>query len=424
MRTIAFLFLAAVIAPVVGARTNGFFTSAVESRCVFGLDGTRCEVLDGEVVAAQPVALMMVLPDGVAIAADGITPTSNFTNINGVAHTRVLIDFSCNFDWRGWHPFIQHVTFSGVRSRLEFQDDCVYLGTDSREGVSNYTYGWHGYVVGYAPSDLSGYYSVSVEPEPYDGDAQDEVVVTPSGEKVDAARRYVMVDQKGNVDPSGVLATREQAESNEVRIVAAEASASVLSNRTAEASSAIDDITASIIGNEVVVYEDDFIYSLGDAVAISTNCLCRVYDFKARQATVTVDGVECDRSWVYFGFTENIGSLNPVAQFKDSLSSEIDWDEVTCGTPEAQEHEFTVGGDTYAYCYRMSVDIPKTYSAAFIRVFTEITAQVGDGSVLDVVGGLSGGLTGTVTLSGGGQVEFRGGLAVEPAGTQEGGNDD
>ncbi len=421
MRTIAFSFLVAILAPFADARTDGFFTSAVESRYVFGLDGTRCEVLDGEVVAARPVAVMMDFPDGAAIAADGITPTANFTNINGVAHTRVLVDFSCNFDWKGWHPFIQHVTFGGVRSRLELQDDCVYLGTDSREGVSNYTHGWHGYVVGYAPSDLSGFYSVSVEPEPYDGDAQDTVVVTPSGEKVDAARRYVMVDQKGNVDPPGVLATREQAESNEVRIAADEASASALSNETARAVSAIDDLAASIIGNEVVVYEDDFIYSLGDAVAISTNCLCRIYDFRAKQATVTVDGVACDRSWVYFGFTENIGSLNPVAQFRDSLSSEIDWGEVTCGTPEAQEHEFTVGGDTFAYCYRMSVDIPKTYSAAFIRVFTEITAQVGDGSVLDVVGGLSGGLTGTVTLSGGGQVEFRGGLAVEPIGTQEGG---
>ena len=66
MRTIAFSFLVAILAPFADARTDGFFTSAVESRYVFGLDGTRCEVLDGEVVAARPVAVMMDFPDGAA----------------------------------------------------------------------------------------------------------------------------------------------------------------------------------------------------------------------------------------------------------------------------------------------------------------------------------------------------------------------
>ncbi|MBQ8125251.1 MAG: hypothetical protein IJ173_05100 [Kiritimatiellae bacterium] len=396
------------------AKTNEIFTSAIESPYVYGLDGAKYEVLDGEVVEARPL-LRMALPDGAAISADGITPTVNYTNINGVAHTRVMIDFSCNFDWRGWHPFIQHVTYGGTRSRLELQEDSVYLGGDARSGVSSYRYAWHGYVVGYAPPSQSGYYSVSVEPEPYDGeDAGDGYyIVTPSGENAPARVQYVTIDQRGNISPSGAVATIAQAAATETRLAAAEVAAVAYTNAEAQTEAAVDDLAAAIIGQSLVVYEDDFMYSLGDAIAISTNCHCRIYDFKAKVSQVTVDGVLCDRSWVYFGFTENIGSLNPVAQFKDSLSSDLDWGEITCGTPEVQDHSFVVNGEPFDYCYRMSVDIPHTLASAFLRVYTEITSQVGDGSVLNIVGGIAGGMTGTVTW-GANTLEFVGGLAVEP----------
>ena len=412
-RTETFIF-AASLSLCAGAMTNGFFTSAVESRYVLALDGTEYEERDGEIVEAV-AKLRAAFPSSAAIAVDGITPTPSYTNINGVAHTRVLLDFSCNFDWKGWHPFIQHVTYGGTRSRLELQEDSVYLGGDARSGVSSYRYAWHGYVVGYAPSSQSGYYSVSVAPEPYDGeDAGDEYyIVTPSGENAPARMQYVMIDQRGGITPSNAVATIAQAAATETRLAAAEVAAAAYTNAEAQTAAAVDDLAAAIIGQNLVVYEDDFMYSLGDAIAISTNAQCRVYDFKAKVSQVTVDGVLCDRSWVYFGFTENIGSLTPVAQFKDSLSSEIDWGEITCGTPEVQDHSFVVNGDSFDYCYRMSVDIPHAYSAAFLRVYTEITAQVGDGSVLNIVGGISGGMTATVEW-GANTIEFVGGLAVEP----------
>ena len=227
----------------------------------------------------------------------------------------------------------------------------------------------------------------------------------------------VMIDQRGNINPSNAVATVTEAAATATRIAAAEVAAVAYTNAEAQTEAAVDDLAAAIIGQNLVVYEDDFMYSLGDAIAISTNCLCRIYRFDAKVSQVTVDGTLCDRSWVYFGFTENIGSLTPVANFKDSLSHEIDWGEITCGTPEVQNHSFTVNGDSYDYCYKMSVDIPHTYSAAFLRVYTEITAQVGDGSVLNIVGGIAGGLTGTLEF-GSTTVEFIGGLAVEPQGEE------
>ena len=224
----------------------------------------------------------------------------------------------------------------------------------------------------------------------------------------------VMIDQRGNISPSNAVATIVQATITETRIAAAEVAAVAYTNAAAQTEAAVDDLAKAIIGNNVVVYEDDFMYSLGDAIAISTNCLCRIYDFKAKTEVVTVDGVEHDRSWVYFGFTENIGSLNPVAQFKDSLSQDIDWDEVICGTPEMQNHSFEKNGESFDYCYRMYVDIPKEYTSAFIMVFTEITAMVGDGSVLNISGGIAGGLTQDVQW-GQNTIHFRGGLAVDPS---------
>lgn len=415
-RTATFIF-AAFLSLCAGARANDFFTSAVESRYVLALDGTKYEERDGEIVGAVAM-LRAAFPSGAAIAVDGITPTPSYTNINGVAHTRVLLDFSCNFDWKGWHPFIQKVTSGYARSRLELQDDSVYLGGDSRSGVSSYTYGWHGYVVGYAPTSESWYYAVSVEPTPYDGEEtleDDYYIVTPSGENAPARMQYVMIDQKGNITPSNAVATVTEAAATATRIAAAEVAAVAYTNAEAKTEAAVDDLAAAIIGQNLVVYEDDFMYSLGDAIAISTNCHCRIYRFDAKVSQVTVDGVPCDRSWVYFGFTENIGSLNPVVQFKDSLSSSIDWGEITCGTPEIQDHSFVVNGDSYDYCYRMSVDIPRTYTAAFLRVYTEITSQVGDGSVLNITGGIAGGMTQTVTW-GANTIRFIGGLAVEPEG--------
>lgn len=223
----------------------------------------------------------------------------------------------------------------------------------------------------------------------------------------------VMIDQHGNINPSNAVATVTEATATATRLAAAEVAAVAYTNAEAKTSAAVDDLAAAIIGQNLVVYEDDFMYSLGDAIAITTNCQCRIYQFDAKASQVTVDGVLCDRSWVYFGFTENIGSLNPVAQFKDSFSSDIDWGEITCGTPEVQDHSFVVNGESYDYCYKMSVDIPHSYSAAFLRVYTEITAQVGDGSVLNIVGGIAGGLTHTVTW-GTNTIHFVGGLAVEP----------
>lgn len=417
MKRLVFLF--AIAFSMYAGAADGFFVAPIFSG-IYGLDGTRYVEQDGQLVEAMPMR-GMALPDGAALAVAAIQGSNNYTNIDGVAHNRVIIDFSCNFDWRGWHPYINHVSLNTQRWRLELQDEAVYLGSEKRTSNLSYTYDHHGYIVGYEPTAQVAYYEVGIDSESYDGAPSRAVpsaeyyTVTPSGENAAVRQQYVMIDQHGNITPSNAVATVTEAAATATRLAAAEVAAVAYTNAEAQTAAAVDDLAAAIIGNSLVVYEDDFMYSLGDAIAISTNCLCRIYRFDAKVSQVTTGGVLCDRSWVYFGFTENIGSLNPVAQFKDSLSQELDWDEITCGTPEIQDYSFTSNGDSFEYCYKMSVDIPHTYSTAFLRVYTEITAQVGDGSVLNIVGGIAGGLTGTVVF-GNTSLEFIGGLAVEPQG--------
>lgn len=227
---------------------------------------------------------------------------------------------------------------------------------------------------------------------------------------------YLVVDQNGVVYPTNAVATVQAAAATAARVAAAEQAAIAYTNAAAQTSAAVDDLAKAIIDGNVVVYEDDFVYSLGTAVTVSTNCHCFIYRYDAQAESVTVSGVPCWRSWLYFGFTENVSALTPVAQFRNSLDPSLDWQAAVCGEPEPQNHTFTRDGEQYDFCYRLYVDVPKTESPAFFRVFTDVPVQAGDGSVLELFGGFSGGRTETVPW-GDATLVFRGGLSVWP--TQE-----
>jgi len=205
-----------------------------------------------------------------------------------------------------------------------------------------------------------------------------------------AQPRLVTVDADNHISPSNVLATAVDAARIEAQVVANEAAVTAQETAYANASNVVETLVAQIAQQQVVVLEDDFVYSLGDANNVSTNCICTIRSYNhTMSGNMAVDTL-------VFGFTEDIGWLNPVGQLKYSLSGDsIDWQEVTCSEPTVVPGgAYVVNGVEFNYVYQMTV----TYTAqnsAFIRVFTEITAQTGDGAELDLVGGLSGGWTGT-----------------------------
>ena len=205
-----------------------------------------------------------------------------------------------------------------------------------------------------------------------------------------AQPRLVTVDAENNISPHGVLATVGDAARIEAQVVANEEAVVAQEAAYAIASNIVDTLVSQIAQQQVVILEDDFVYSLGDANNVSTNCICSIKTYDH-----TVSGGNSVDTLV-FGFTEDIGSLNPVGQLKYSLAVDsVDWQEVTCSTPVVVPNgTFTRGDVEFSHVYQVTVTYPAQPSA-FIRVYTEITAQTGDGAELDLVGGIAGGWTGT-----------------------------
>lgn len=338
------------------------------------------------------------------------------TNINGTAYVASDVYWTCNWDATGYHPFLRY-TYVGSPTypvwQRAIQDEAVNIGNGEVGGVE-YEYLWYGRC--WIEKGVSPYIQVYIDDTDYDGPegktAQYDIAVpaaTP-GRKW----QYVMVDENGNVAPSNVLYTIAQAVTTENELIVASEAAIVQSNTYASASKVVADLTAAIVDNAITIYQDDYVYSLGETVSVSTNARCRIYRFDAKQGIYNIDGIDYDASDVYYGFTEDIGSLTPEAKFKDSLGGDtIDWETILADPSVPQSHTFEHGGDVYAYCYKMRIYIPHSYNAAFIKVFTEITAQQGDGSVIDIVNGVRDGFTGTVTY-GETTINFVGGLAIAP----------
>lgn len=340
------------------------------------------------------------------------------TNINGTVYVPTDVYWYFNFDATGYHPIIRY-TYVGAPTfptwKPAIQTVAQNLGPSELDG-QYYEYLWYGRC--WIEKGVTPFIQVYVDLDDYDGPEED-LRTAKFGAAVKISnpatkRQYVMVDENGNVTPSNVLYTIAKSVTIENELIVARQSAIAQSNAFVSAQKVTADLTEAINNNAVTIYQHDYVYSLGETVTISTNTLCRIYRFDAKQGVYNFDGVDYDASDVYYGFTEDIGSLTPEAKFKDSLGGNtIDWELVLADPPVAQSHSFEANGDVYAYCYKTRLYIPCLYKSMFIKIFTEITAQEGDGSTLDIMGGVKGGFTGTVTY-GDTTVEFVGGLAMAP----------
>jgi hypothetical protein len=340
------------------------------------------------------------------------------TNINGKVYVPSDVYWYFNFDATGYHPVIRY-TYIGSPTfpkwEVAVQIPAQNLGAQELDG-KYYDYLWYGRC--WIEKGVTPYIQVYVDTNNYDGPEEDlrkakflaATRISQPGTKM----QYVMVDEFGNVKPSNVLSTIAEMVTIENALIVARESAIAQSNAFVTAQKVTADLTEAINNNAVTIYQHDYVYSLGEAVTVSTNCQCRIYKFAAKQGRYNLDGIDYDASDIYYGFTEDIGSLTPEAKFKDSLGGDtIDWEVIRSDAPELQNHSFEQNGDVYAFCYKMRVYIPHEYNSVFIKVFTEITAQQGDGSTLDIVNGIKDGFTGTVTF-GDTTIEFVGGLALAP----------
>lgn len=216
--------------------------------------------------------------------------------------------------------------------------------------------------------------------------------------------RLVFVKPNGDLSPTGVVATVEDVAKVETLVIANEVAADAQKIAYAESSNTVHTLIDQIADQQVVIMEEDFVRSLGDVSSVSTNCLCSIKTYEHRQP---VGGFCTDT--LTFGFTEDIGNLNPLGQIKYSLSDAgIPWDDIECTEPQLIGGEWERGGVVYVNLYTMDCTYPVVGSSAFLRVFTEVTAMTGDGAEINIRGGVEGGVSGTAEDG----MIFRGGFAM------------
>jgi len=355
--------------------------------------------------------------------------TGGTTNVSARAYRRTQIWYAITGgtleNATNHFPFVKvrYLSSGGMTEPVvAFQDPAEFVGPYSYSGTT-YPAAWRSDC--WVRSDIgTAYFTVNVPEEgdetyragfPLVGNADADyargisVLVSTGGDDV----QYVTVDEHGNVSPSNVLATAAQAAEVEARLLLAEASATAQTNAYMQATEAVNEIARAITDQQVTIYQSDYVYSFGEVVSVSTNCKCRIYRFDAHAASDTRDGIQYWRNDVYFGFTEDIGSLVPLAWLKSSLSGDLDWDEALADPVEAQTYSFERDGETYGHCYLLKVYIPKAWDAAFIKVFTEITSASGDGSHVDFIGGAANGYNGVVDF-GGQTITVKGGFLMAP----------
>ena len=367
--------------------------------------------------------------EGLSVSVVSSATPGATTNVSARAYRRTQLWYAITggtLDNATNHfPFIKvrYLSADGMTEPVvAFQDPAVYLGAWTQGGTT-YQQTWRSDC--WVRSDAgSAYFTANVPVEgdetykggyPLSGNADSDyargiaVLVSQGGDDV----QYVTVDEMGNVTPSNVLATAAMAAEVEAKVLLAEASAAAQTNAYMQATEAVNEIARALTDRQVTIYQDDYVYSFGEVVSVSTNCKCRVYRFDAKVAESTVGGVQYERSDVYFGFTEDIGSLSPVAWLKSTLSTDLDWDEALVDEIQPQQYSFERDGESYSHCYLLRVYVPKAWNAAFIKVFTEVTSGTGDGSHIDFIGGAAGGYNGVVDF-GGQTLQVKGGFIMAP----------
>lgn len=418
------------------------FAAALGLRC-FGMDSGNAMSSDGASVDCRrivpgaygllpasyfPVRLASGL-DGLSVQIVSVQPGQGTTNVSARSYTRTSIHYAVTGgtleNATNYFPYVKtyYLSSSGFSDQaVAFQDAAVFEGPRT-VGGRTYQYAWRSdcwvrsdagtaYFVACVPSEgdetyRNGFPLVGGSDGDYDRGIS--VLVSQDGDRM----QYVTVDENMNVYPSNVLATAAMAAEVEARLLLAEESARAQTNAYTKATEAVNEIARAITDQQVTIYQDDYVYSFGEVVSVSTNCRCRIYRFDAKIAEATIDGMEYFRNDVYFGYTEDIGTLSPVAWIKSSQSGDLDWDDVLADEIVPQTYSFEKDGETYSHCYLLKVYVPKAWNAAFIKVFTEVTSSTGDGSHVDFIGGAQGGFDGTVNF-GGLQVEVRGGFLMAP----------
>ena len=239
------------------------------------------------------------------------------------------------------------------------------------------------------------------------------LVATPATAAPNVTNTVLMVDQHDNLNVPGV-ASVETVASNAAKVVVAEQKAEIAQQTATTVSNSIDIVIVNLMANNEVIYRSGFSDAFAPLVQFGPNDKLAIADARwieqsASQLVVDIDYV-C---------TADIGTTKPTVMHRETLAGgpRSDFNELAASSvtqPEYHSGTKVIGDDTYSSYYTIRATIPNPVSTAtyFLWIKADADAPSGDGATLDIAGGITGGVSDTVTW-GDKTLTFVGGVLME-----------
>ncbi len=208
------------------------------------------------------------------------------------------------------------------------------------------------------------------------------------------AGQYLMVDQNGNIQPSGYAAGLSEIAAAEAQAAEAQAAAALVGQTTAAASNVVNDVVDALTGAIGFGYVTGHTVSFSGAVEVSTNATAQIVFCQFGAAgSMTTNGVAHSGHYIWHAYSEAMNTM-PAIKYSRELDGTNTWEFCEYQSTVEYANE-TVNGVTYETVYRSTVWVPSAYDSAFFLAFCEIYGGGAAGGVFDVIGGFKiGGKTG------------------------------
>ena len=200
--------------------------------------------------------------------------------------------------------------------------------------------------------------------------------------------QFLMVDQHGNIQPSGYTAGLSEIAAAEAQAAAAQQAAQAVAESTSAASNVVDQIVSVLTGAIGFGYVQGHVVSFSGAVEVFTNAAAQLVLIQPGAAgNITTNGIAHTGHYVWHAYSEAMNSM-PAIKYKTNLDATNAWQFVQYQST-SEYNNTTVNGVLYETIYRSTVWLPSSLNSAFFLAFCEISGGGQAGGYFDVVSGFS-----------------------------------
>lgn len=230
-------------------------------------------------------------------------------------------------------------------------------------------------------------------------------LVSVRADEVTVSNKVLFVDENGQTNAPEVLADVAAQARNEVAITIAAEKAEAAAIAANEATNIVATVAANIVANEVRIFRKGSLSSFSPLVV-----------FDEEHDKFIISSFDKGATQITFGYvcTVDIGSIKPAVRASNTLASPTkDWEplpEATVSAPTIHNETVELDGVTFNKWYSITIPTP-TDGQYFYLIEMNPDAPDGDGLTLNIVGGITGGVTGVFEI-GSKTYTFKGGLLM------------